>query len=96
MASSRLILLHDEIKAAQPKTSGAVCLEIYPCGEDRMIAINLSAKGTDPVLAVAKSAPPRVALLPLIREAKGVINARATLLAAICSVNARVPRQRAA
>jgi len=30
--NSRLAELHDEIKAAQPVTSGAVCLELYPCG----------------------------------------------------------------
>lgn len=30
--NTRLEKLHDEIKAAQPKASGSVCLELYPCG----------------------------------------------------------------
>ncbi|MBU9200414.1 hypothetical protein KTD31_03475 [Burkholderia multivorans] len=30
--NSRLMELHDAIKAAQPVASGAVCLELYPCG----------------------------------------------------------------
>jgi hypothetical protein len=31
--NSRLAELHDEIKAVQPVASGAVCLELYPCGK---------------------------------------------------------------
>lgn len=30
--NARLTVLHDEIKEAQPVSSGAVCLELYPCG----------------------------------------------------------------
>lgn len=30
--NARLVELHDEIKASQPIASGAVCLELYPCG----------------------------------------------------------------
>lgn len=30
--NSRLAELHDEIKKVQPVASGAVCLELYPCG----------------------------------------------------------------
>lgn len=30
--NSRLIELHDAIKACQPVSSGSVCLEMYPCG----------------------------------------------------------------
>lgn len=30
--NARLVELHDQIKAAQPISSGAVCLELYPCG----------------------------------------------------------------
>jgi hypothetical protein len=30
--NARLLELHDEIKAAQPVASGAVCLELYRCG----------------------------------------------------------------
>lgn len=28
----RLLALHDEIRASQPKTTGSICLEVYPCG----------------------------------------------------------------
>lgn len=30
--NSRLLELHDEIKAIQPVASGSICLEMYPCG----------------------------------------------------------------
>lgn len=30
--NSRLLELHDALKAAQPVASGSVCLELYPCG----------------------------------------------------------------
>lgn len=30
--NTRLLELHDEIKRIQPVASGAVCLELYPCG----------------------------------------------------------------
>lgn len=30
--NTRLVALHGEIKQAQPVASGAVCLELYPCG----------------------------------------------------------------
>lgn len=30
--NTRLLALHDAIKAAQPVASGSVCLELYPCG----------------------------------------------------------------
>lgn len=30
--NSRLLELHDEIRASQPKAQGAVCLELYTCG----------------------------------------------------------------
>lgn len=31
--NTRLIELHDEIRAVQPVASGAVCLELYACGK---------------------------------------------------------------
>lgn len=52
--NSRLAELHDEIKAAQPKQSGAVCLELYPCGpgctgcpHPRWVQYNWTAGTTD-------------------------------------------------
>lgn len=30
--NARLTVLHDEIKDSQPVATGAVCLELYPCG----------------------------------------------------------------
>lgn len=30
--NSRLVVLHDDIKSAQPVASGAICLELYACG----------------------------------------------------------------
>lgn len=52
--NSRLAELHDEIKASQPVTSGAVCLELYPCGprctgcpHPRWVQYNWTAGTTD-------------------------------------------------
>lgn len=52
--NSRLTELHDEIKAAQPVASGAVCLELYPCGpgctgcpHPRWVQYNWTAGTTD-------------------------------------------------
>lgn len=52
--NSRLTELHDEIKAVQPKASGAVCLELYPCGpgctgcpHPRWVQYNWTAGTTD-------------------------------------------------
>jgi hypothetical protein len=48
-----------------------------------MFCINLSAKGINPAQAVAKSSAARPHLLPLIREAKGLLAERAALLKAL-------------
>lgn len=52
--NSRLLALHDEIKAAQPVAPGAVCLEMYPCGpgcsgcpHPRWVQYNWTAGTTD-------------------------------------------------
>jgi hypothetical protein len=52
--NSRLTELHDEIKGAQPVTSGAVCLELYACGpgctgcpHPRWVQYNWTAGTTD-------------------------------------------------
>ena len=52
--NSRLAELHDEIKKSQPVASGAVCLELYPCGpgctgcpHPRWVQYNWTAGTTD-------------------------------------------------
>ena len=52
--NSRLAALHDEIKKSQPVASGAVCLELYPCGpgctgcpHPRWVQYNWTAGTTD-------------------------------------------------
>ena len=48
-----------------------------------LLCINLSAKGINPAQAVAKGSSSRKALLPLIREAKGLLLERAVLSKAL-------------
>ncbi len=52
--NARLLQLHDEIKTVQPVASGAVCLEMYPCGpgcsgcpHPRWVQYNWTAGTTD-------------------------------------------------
>lgn len=52
--NSRLAELHDEIKKSQPVASGAVCIELYPCGpgctgcpHPRWVQYNWTAGTTD-------------------------------------------------
>lgn len=77
--NSRLAELHDEIKKSQPVASGAVCLELYPCGKGctgcphpRWVKYNWiqSTNGKSVMLSINLDAKKKEPVLQLARKDK--------------------------
>lgn len=78
LMNSRLAELHDEIKAVQPVASGAVCLELYPCGKGctgcphpRWVKYNwiVATSGKSVLLGINLDAQKKEPILTLERKA---------------------------